>query len=236
MNLLAIVQEFCGRTSLPVPTYVIGNTDDQVVQLKGLVNEVMEDLVTRHAWQNCVKEATFTTQAQEDQGLITTIAPDGYLWILEDTIYNRSQQLPVFGPLGAANWQRRKAQAYAGAYSNYRIRGNRLILNPVPTAGHTCAFEYASSNCLLAADGTTYRSVFTADDDTFLLDHRLLLKGLRWKWKSEKGLDYSQEFDDYELLVNNMKGRDGTKAALSMDGGCRSASPGIIVPSGSWNL
>lgn len=235
MNLLTLIQEFTTRTGLPKPSFVIGNTDPQVLQLLSLLNEVIEELMEKD-WTALTQEATFTTIAAEDQGAIATLAPNGFKWVLQDTIYNRTLRLPIFGPLGAAQWQAAKALPSAGPFNEYRIVRKRLLFDPPATAGHTCAFEYASKYCILADDTTTYKEYPTADTDTFLLDDTLFLAGLRWKWKYEKGLDYAEEFRRYEELVNNTKGRDGTKPLLALDGSSRLPAPGIFVPFGSWNL
>lgn len=236
MSLLTVVQQFCTRTGLPVPNAVIGSGDNQLLQLVGLANEVVEDLCDRWTWQNLTREALFTTVNGEDQGNIEVIAPNGFLRILQETIFNRSLRLPIFGPLWAQDWQALKALPTTGPFNKYRIRGNRLLFMPPGTAGQQCAFEYATSFSILDNDGTTYKSAFTEDADTFILDERLLQAGLRWKWKEEKGLDYAEDFRRYEQLANNAAGRDGSKPRLNLAGGNQDYQPGIWVPSGNWNV
>lgn len=234
MSMLTLVQSFCQRTGLAVPSFVAASTDAQVIQVLGLLNEVLEDVVDRWTWETLTTEATFVTTATEDQGAITDIAPFGYLGIVNDTIFNRTLRLPVYGPISPEKWQALKTLPNSGPFYKYRLRNGRLLFNPVAAAGHTCAFEYKSSSAVLAADGVTYRSSFTADTDTSVLDERLLRAGLRWKWRSEKGLDYAEEFRRYEELGTNACGRDGTKATLSQSGGSHEFLPGIFVPAGNW--
>lgn len=236
MSLLTVVQSFCQRTGLPVPAFAVGSTDSQVLQIIALANEVVEDLCDRWTWTALEREAIFTTVLGEDQGAITTIAPDGFLRISQETIFNRTLRLPLFGPMTQSQWQALKALPTTGPFYKYRIRAGRLLFMPAGVAGQTCAFEYASSYAILAIDGTTYRSSFAADTDTFLLDEKLLTAGLRWKWKAEKGLDYAEEFRRYEELANNASGRDGTKPRIDMSGGGNDFRPGIWVPSGNWNI
>lgn len=238
MSLLTVVQQFCTRTGLPVPNAVVNSGDNQLAQLVGLCNEVVEDLCDRWTWQDLTLETTFTTVNGEDQGSINTIAPNGFLRILEETIYNRTLRLPLFGPLWAQDWQALKALPQTGPFYKYRIRGDRLLFMPPGIAGQTCAFEYATSFSISVAAAPTVgvKSAFTLDDDTFILDERLLLAGLRWKWKSEKGLDYAEDFRRYEAMANNAAGRDGSKPRLNLGGGNQDYKPGIWVPSGNWNI
>lgn len=236
MSLLTVVQSFCQRTGLPVPSFAIGSTDAQVLQIIALANEVVEDLCDRWTWTDLMREAVFTTVTGEDQGSLDTIAPNGFLRISQETIFNRTLRLPLFGPMTQAQWQALKALPTTGPFYKYRIRQNHILFMPAGIAGHTCAFEYASSYAILANDGATYRSAFAADTDTFILDEKLLTAGLRWKWKAEKGLDYAEEFRRYEELANNASGRDGTKPRIDMSGGGNDFRPGIWVPSGNWNI
>lgn len=236
MSLLSVVQSFCQRTGLPVPALAVGATDVQVLQIVALLNEVVEDLCDRWTWTGLVREAIFTTVDGEDQGALASIAPSGFLRISQETIFNRSLRLPLFGPMTQSQWQALKSLPTTGPFYKYRIRAGRLLFMPAGIAGHTCAFEYASSYAILASDGTTYRGTFLADTDTFLLDEKLLQAGLRWKWKAEKGLDYAEEFRRYEEMANNASGRDGTKPRIDMSGAGNNFQPGIWVPSGNWNV
>lgn len=236
MSLLTVVQQFCLRTGIPNPTAVLGSANQQVLQVAALANEIVEDLCDRWTWQDLTRETVFTTVAGEDQGNILTLSPDGFLRILQETIYNRSLRLPIFGPLAASQWQALKALPQVGPFNKYRIVRDRLLFMPPGVAGQTCAYEYATSFSILAIDGLTYKSAFTVDTDTFILDERLLTAGLRWKWKYEKGLDYAEDFRRYEALANNASGRDATKQRLNMAGTNDDFQPGIWVPSGNWNV
>lgn len=235
MTLLQIVQEFCRRQGLTVPSIVMASQDDQLVQLVGLANEVCEDLVRRHSWTDLQYQTTFTSVAAESQGAITTLAPNAFLKILNETIYDRTERLPIYGPRNPSDWQALKALPNTGPYYQYRIQNGLLKINPAMVAGHTIAFEYASEGVVNAADGTV-KAYFTADDDTFVLNKTLLIAGLRWRWKEEKGLPYLETFRAYEAVVAEAAGSDGTKATLFMDGTTGRPEPGIFVPAGSWSI
>ena len=237
MTMLATIQRFCRRTGLPVPATVAGSTDSQVVQLQALLEEEGQDLARRGAWQGITFEATHTSVATESQGAITSIATNGFNYIKNQTIWDRTENLPIIGPVSSEVWQALKGSVSTGPRFQFRIRGGLLIVNPVPTANHTWAFEYVSKNWILAANGTTYKEYFTADTDTMLLPEELLMMGLRWRWKKEKGLDYAEDMRTYEMQVKDALGRDGGKPVLHMDHESgRSPSPGIFVPQGSWSI
>jgi len=207
-----------------------------VLQLFRLLEEEGNDLARRGDWEGITFEATHTSLAAEDQGAITSIATNGYRVIKNGTFWDRTNKLPVLGPLSNAEWQTLKGVGTTGPRYHFRIRGGKVLVNPTPTAGYTWAFEYISKNWILGADGTTYKQYFTLDTDTILLPEDLVLMGLRWRWKKEKGFDYAEDFRTYETQVKDALGRDGGKRTLSMDGGSHSAKPGIFVPDMSWSL
>lgn len=235
-TLLQIVQRFCQRTNLAQPATVIGNTDPQVVQIKALLEEIGIDANSRGTWQRTTFQQLHTTLALEDQGDIATIAGAGWDYVKNMTIWDRTQRLPVLGPLTGVQWQTLQAMTIIGPQYQFRLLNNRLLVNPAPPAGHTWAFEYGSKYWILGADLTTYKEYFTLDTDTPVIPDNVLIQGLRWRWKAEKGLSYEEDFAMYETQLADASNRDGGKPVLHMDGGGRGLQPGIWVSPNSWPL
>jgi hypothetical protein len=237
VSLLTTIQYACGRFGVPVPASVLGTTDSQVLQMLRLLEEEGNDLSMRGEWEQLTLEASHATTAVEDQGALTGIATNGFRYIKNDTIWDRTDRLHVLGPVSSVNWQALKAVVTTGPRYQFRIRGGKLLVNPAPTAGHEWKFEYISKNWILGADGTTYKQYFTLDTDTILLPEDLVLMGLRWRWKKEKGLDYAEDFRTYEMQVTQQLGRNGGKPVIYMDGpSWYGPRPGVWVPDGSWGL
>lgn len=235
MSMLTIIQSFCQRTKVPSPSTVIGSSNEMVVQMKALLEEEGDALSRRGDWEGLTFEATHTSLAQEDQGAITSIATNGFRYIKNETMWDRTDKLPV-PLLHSTRWQYFKATVNSSPRFKYRIRGGKLLMTPTPTAGNTIAFEYISKNWILSADGNTYKRAFTLDTDTLLLPEELLLMGLRWRWKKEQGREYAEDFRDYEMQVTDALGRDGGKQILYLSDSYPQAKPGVIVPEYSWNL
>lgn len=234
MSMLTIIQAAQQRLGLAVASTVAGNNDATVTQLLGLLNHAGEELAEMYAWQALQKEATFTTVAAEVQGAMETLAP-GWLYIVNQTIWNRSLRRPVFGALSEQDWQLLKSSSVQGPFQQYRIQGGSLKFIPQPPAGQTCAFEYITKYWATDSTGATGKAAFTVDADVSVLDEQLLTLSLTWRFKQANGLDFSPELQMFTNRVNNAMARDGGKQALDLDGRPRVLMPGIMVPQGNWN-
>lgn len=236
LSLLEIVSNFCQRSGLRRPTVVMDSADSQVIQIRALLEEEGNDLASRGPWECLTYEVTHTTIAQEDQGAMGDIASNGFRYIVNQTIWDRTDNLPVFGPMTPQEHQARLAMVAAGPRNFFRIRAGKLLVNPVPTAGHTWAFECVSDNWILDGDSGDSKHYFTKDTDVTALPPSLLLMGLRWRWLAAKGLEYAELMRTYEMQVKDALSRDGGKPILNMSGKPQTMRPGIFVPEGNWDL
>ena len=233
MSLLSMMNTVFPRIGISTPAQIVTSTDPKVLEVLAMANEEGQELAARSQWQALTREGTFTTVATESQGVITTIAGADFDYIINETIWNRSLQRPVFGPRTPAQWQQIKAQFMNGPFNQYRIRGNQVLFTPVPAAGQACYFEWMSKNWVtLKAGGTG--DAWASDYDVGLLDERLMALGIIWRWKAKKGLEYAEDFNKYERAVDDAVGRDGGKQRLNMGDAGLDIFPGVLIPAGSW--
>lgn len=222
MTVLSTIQDAARILGINVPSAVVSSTDTDTLQLLGLFNQAGRELASLYGWQILTREVTFTTVATESQGTLASIISTNdsghdIRYIVNDTIWNRSQRFQVWGPRAHRDWQALKSFNVTGPYPEYRIRAGELLFNPVPAAGDTCAFEYVDKHWLTNSGGTTYYSAANADTDVALLSEELLLASLRWRWRAAKKLDYQDEKNSYDMLVLDATARDGTKRIINMD-------------------
>ena len=237
-TLLDIIRRFMERTGLPKPAFSIGNTDTQVAQILGLLEEATEEIVMRNArgWQILNRQAIFQTKAQEVQGSLSELAP-GFRAVINDTLFNRTTRLPIYGPLLPMERQATKALQTAGPYYRYWIANDELHFYPIPPAGQTIAFEYTSTAAW--SDGktpVTYSEYPESDTAICLFPKPVMIAQLRWRWKKEKGLEYAEDFAMAERLLNAAIAADGTRRVVDLGGTELVARPGIMIPTGSWPI
>jgi hypothetical protein len=215
VTMLGIIQDVCTELGINVPNAVVTSNDPQTLQMLALLNKEGRALSARpsQGWQALQVQTSFTTVANEIQTTLDAVAP-GCRFIINDTIWNRSNRRPIFGPLSPQQWQMQKGWFSTGPYSQYRIQNGNIEFVPVPSAGDECYFEYVTKNWVY--DGVTMNDAYQNDSDLTYLDDDLLRLGLIYRWKQIKGLDYSENKVEYEDRVNQAIARDTPKSILGM--------------------
>jgi hypothetical protein len=215
-----------------MPNAVVTSADPQILQMLALLNKEGNQLYERpsQGWQALQLTATFTTVATELQTSVEAVAPN-YKFIQNNTIWDRSNRRPIFGPLSPQQWAFQKGWYAVGPYSQYRIENGNILFQPVPPSGNNCAFEYVTKAWV--TDGVTTYTSFTNDLQTSLLDEELLKLGLVYRWKQSKGLEYSENKVEYEDSVNQAIARDTPKPMLNM-GKPQHGLPKMYTPDGNF--
>jgi len=235
-TVLQIVQEFCGEKSLPIPSSVVGNIETSVTQIRYLLQKAVRELAEEGNWQQQIVRTTITATgtAGGDQGLLSDIG--GFSSLIPNTMWNATQSVPIFGPVGDPRWQLYQSHNFTGPAYQYRIEGGRLYILPVITAGDDITFYINSSYSVLPAGGGAAQDYSTlTDDSTFLLPETLVHKSLDYRWKRVKGEPWENDYN--EFLDAKAGERASVAPELRMDSHLTGKMmPGIIVPAGSWTV
>lgn len=215
MSLLSVIQDVCRATSQSVPAQVVASTDVTVQQMYQLANEEGIFLAKSFEWQRIRRQWTLSAAGTELQ-------PD---WLPDDidrfvfgTQFDRTMMRRVIGPLTPQMWQAIKAMPQLNpVFLGWIEREDEVLVTPSPTAGDEIAYEYISKNWVQSETGTK-QDKFLADTDQSLLGDWLIYLGVRWRWLSAKGLDYSEQFRTYELAKQIQQAKDGGNDVLNAAG------------------
>ena len=231
MTVLSLIQGFTGEYGLPIPTGVIGSTDKAVVQYRSMLAWVTRRLCGYNLQQQNIR-ITWTSIAAEDQGALSTLMP-GFSSMSPGTLWDETEQWPVFGPLADVSWEALQAFANTGPLYQYKIASDHILVNPAMPSGHTLACTYRTSYGWITAAGVAEASP-SADNSTTLFPDDLMLVGLERRWKEIKGEPWADTESDWVGLISSAKMSDGGMPTLSLSGGNQTARPGIYVPAGNW--
>lgn len=197
MSLLSLCQDVADVIGLTRPAAILTGTDQLSRQMLGLTKETLEELSIMD-WPVLEVPYSFNTVVDQD----TYALPADFGREIGDTAYLASQYYPMRGSLTAGDWSRQRNGLPNGlGRYKFRIYGNPSVLYITPTPGtvETVVFEYATTNRVAQAAGGTFSAVYIEDTDTSIVPEELVKKGLKWRLRRAKGLDYSEEFDDYQF-------------------------------------
>jgi len=234
MSLLSIVQDVSREIGIPKPVVVVTSSDVAVLQLLAMANTEGRSLARRYQWHKLIKLASFTMLLAELQGVMTTVAGSDYDYMIGETIWDETDKEQVGGPISVRQWSLLQASVVTGPIPVFRIYGGSLYLTPAPGSANTLSFAYYSKNWCQTSGGTG-QAAWVADTDVGVIDEVLMGLGLKWRWLAAKGMDYSEEFREYEIQVNMAFARDGSQRTLNLNGTTESPPPRVGVPEGSWS-
>lgn len=205
-----ILSAVLGESGFLIPTSFVGSTAPDDLQMVYLANRAA----------NFLREKGFNKLVQRNTTTLTTATtyalPSDYLEIVPDTMRIVGRIDVANFPASASWWSYLQSMSGpVGIPVNVRIINNLLNVYS-PTSGDVIAYEYLGNSPILAADGVTYKSSFTADTDVWLLDTDLLVLQLRWRFLAAKGLPdwqiVKKEADDY---LKDVRGRDAGAQTLT---------------------
>lgn len=144
--------------------------------------------------------------------------PSDFDYFIEQTFWDGSYRWQLLGPIDA---QEKNVLKYGispvGPRRRFWVRGNLMYLQPMPTnSTDVIAFDYFSNSWCQSATGTG-QNLWAADTDVYTLDEECFIQGLKWRFLRAKGLDFGQEFADYETVVARVMSRNGGPRTLPIN-------------------
>ena len=214
-GVLELMELAADELSLVRPTDITDVTDDPTaLKLSRLLHRTCKQLAAEYDWARLRREHTFTTIAAETQ---TGAFPDDFLRFVNDSGWNRTRNNRLYGPVTSQEWQQTKGLNVNVAYQHFYVRGAALLITPTPEAGDTIAFEYITKNIGADLSGSNELANFVSDDDTAFFDDELVILGMVWRYRKSEGLDYLEEFREYQMRRANMIKADGGRRMLDMN-------------------
>lgn len=151
MTILAIAVECCERLGLGTPAALVAATDNNLILLRAMMLDAVEDIRNQYEWEELQTEYTFTLATDTANYAL----PADFHRLLTETWWNRTQGAVLWGPTDAIDWQLYKSGlATTVAGQRFRIKGfadNQFYLDSTPTSGEngqTVAYEYISTRAI----------------------------------------------------------------------------------------
>lgn len=233
MTILAVFQQVAPVIGIPVPTAVMASTQRTHVQLAALANEMAARIAfdLNYDWSALKRIATLTGDAVAEGFDL----PNDYRRMLK-----KSRIWPSSSPYATLThyadtdtWLGLEVQNFNPIIGGWTIIGTQLHIKPVMATGATAKFYYLTTNIVKKQDNSLV-DAFTADEDRFVLDERLLRLGIIWQWKANNGMQYAEDLANFEDALASLIGADKGSTSIVV-GRARArgesfAFPGTIIP------
>lgn len=195
MSLLSICQDTADVIGLTRPTAIVTGTDQLSRQMLGYAKKTLEELSIMD-WP--VLEVPYSFNTVADQSAYAL--PSDFYREAGDTVFGKARYSQLRGSLTPGDWARQRNILPALGFYRFRIFGNppQLNLNPTPTVAEEIVFEYQSLNRVYTLGGG-FSVTFEDDTDVPVVPEHLVKLGLEWRMRRTKGMDYTEEFNDYEM-------------------------------------
>lgn len=207
------------------------STDPAFVQMKFLLNTAGEELMQAYPWELLVGSHQIVT-AGGDTGSYPL--PDDFGYMINQTGWDRSQNIPLGGPLSAQDWTYLKGRDLAQntLYASFRIAEGLFNIYPdPPPTGLDINFEYISINWVTnGIPPEVHQSEVLVGSDKPLYDKTLITRYLKVKYLESAGFDTAKAQDDFNQTFSFLTGFD--KGAGVLNAGRRRGYPYLT----NWNV
>ena len=198
-----------------------GSSQPEFIQMTHLLNIAGEELCQLYPWEFLMREHGIVTQST-DTGNYKL--PDDFLYMINQTGWERAENVPLFGPLTPQDWQYLLGRDLVShtIYASFRIQQGAFTIFPQPPPdGLDIHFEYISRNWVIDStveSGTSAQEASTlalidrvkVGSDTPVFDRTMLSRLLKVKFLEAKGLDATKAQADlnqmFQMLTSHDKG------------------------------
>jgi hypothetical protein len=141
--------------------------------------------------------------------------PADFETITNRTHWDKTKHWEMLGPEDAQQWQWLKSGYIStGPRVRWRILDNQFQIWPVMNTNEYLGWEYRSKGWARSATGAIQNS-FLADDDTTVLDDRIMVLATKLKYFQIKSFDTTALTQDYQRYLTIAKSNDKGAANLS---------------------
>ena len=178
-------------------------------QMTYLINIAGEELSQLYAWEFLVKEHAILT-SDTDSGDYDL--PEDFLYMINQTGWERAENVPLFGPLTPQDWQYLLGRDLVShtIYASFRINEGKFRIFPQPPPnGLQIHYEYCARNWVIdSGTGDTLVDRCNQGGDIPLFDRTLLSRYLKLKFLESKSFDTTKAQADFNQTFNLLTSHD----------------------------
>lgn len=214
MSILSVLQLAMPICGLSAPAQAVSSTDPNVQKFVSLAQDLGDELGERYFWRNL----NIAGQIVGDGTTTLFALPSdwGRMSAGQQFFSSLYPLLTLPGPISNENLAAIKVLPSFPTRPVWRIIGGTLEFFPALGNGEIVTFNYYSTNWVSNAAGLVRQPGFLLDSDFSMIDEKTLRRGLIYRWKMSKGLDYAEDFRSYQMSLDRAAGREDAERIVSM--------------------
>ena len=181
-TILAILQSAAPYLGKAVPASVFGSSDRDAVEFAEAANETGAQVARAYDWNVLKRLQTYTGNGENDGWALPA---DYDRMPLRMEVYTSRYEAPLYHVDQHDEWLQMLVRSYQTVHGSWTLLGGQIVFYPVLDAGETAKLYYMSKNWVTDVNGAV-KDVFTADDDTFRVDDRLMKLALSASGRSTR--------------------------------------------------
>lgn len=221
-SILEICQEVADLAATKRPQDLFSSASQQDAIFLSTAKSALDSLLRYGDWQELTKEGVLRTSGKREKYLMDEVCPD-FFSILNNTIYVKDNNEKLIGAITPQEWMREKYFNETSSDTKFIIQNGMIKFLTPPQDGIKIVFQYRSNvTCLDAQNGYIEKSIINKNTDVPIFDEYLVKLGILWRWLKRNGMDYSEEYNEYEKelkkkFASSMALKDICLSALSDD-------------------
>lgn len=205
MSVLSAARDAITRINGTRPQAVFSSTQQLEVEIAALCTEVAVDIMKKHEWQALTKIHTITGDGVTDA---FPLPVDMDRMLSPADMENHEYWFWGYHHIRSMSEWIRNLDYLTIVPGSWIMNQNNFLFHPAPGVNAQARFGYIS-NYIATTDNGVEKKSFDNDTDQFVLDDRLLTLGLIWRYRAQKGLDYTEDLANYEIALSEAVTRDG---------------------------
>jgi hypothetical protein len=200
MNILEIAQSAADICAVARPTDLFNSTSQNDQLFASVARSALDSLMRKLEWQTLTREGTLYTSDGVKDYLIDNIVPDFHS-LINGTLYMKDDMRDVIGAITEEKWRQFKQHHIVDVDIFFKIQNNKICFVKNPGC-KTFKFAYKSNAVCFDAKTQEPKSELTANTDIPIFDPYLVKLAIIWRWNKRTGLDYAEEYNEYERELN----------------------------------
>lgn len=214
-TILEICREVADLAATKRPNDLFDANSQQESIFLSVAKSALDSLLRYGDWQELTKEGCLRTVEGRTQYPISEFLPD-FFCLLNNTIFIKDGKERIIGAITPEQWMREKYFSSPSNELKFKIQNGRFVFLTPPAGGLRIVFQYRSNGIVWDFDTFEEKSSLTANTDVPVFDEYLVKLNILWRWLKRSGLDYGEEYDEFQRELKKRFGFEHAAANINL--------------------